>query len=149
MRVALLALAVVMTACIRESDDVSRNTPSQSTTSLENPAAGTTNAAPPQTDMPSARIAGAAQGSQGVELNEYSIRMPQTLTAGEHSFAIVNGGKEVHGFEIEGVAKLPEGLPRGNTAALKANLKPGTYTVYCPVPGHKERGMTTTLVVSP
>ncbi len=149
MRVALLALAVVMTACIRESGDVSQNTPPQSTTTLENPTAGTTNAAPPQRDMPTATIAGAARGSQRVELNEYSIRMPQTLTAGEHSFAIVNGGKEVHSFEIEGVTALPEGLPRGNTATLKANLKPGTYTVYCPVPGHKERGMTMTLVVSP
>jgi plastocyanin len=36
----------------------------------------------------------------------------------------------------------------GGTKTLKVNLKPGTYTFYCSVPGHRQAGMQGTLTVS-
>jgi len=97
----------------------------------------------PQSDIPERQIGGAAAPMQAVQLIEYSIRMPQTLTAGKQAFHVVNGGKELHSFEIEGNgvhARLPSELSAGSESHLDVDLKPGTYTVYCPVKGHKNVG---------
>ena len=85
-----------------------------------------------------------------VELTEYEIRMPDTLRAGDNVFTIVNAGKENHSFVIEGGGlhmALPGPLPRGDSATLEAGLNPGTYTVSCPVDGHKGKGMSKTVTV--
>jgi len=36
----------------------------------------------------------------------------------------------------------------GGSKTLTLNLKPGTYTFYCSVPGHRQAGMEGTLTVS-
>jgi plastocyanin len=60
---------------------------------------------------------------------------PQSLT---HDVAIEDSsGKEVGKTELTG---------QGETSAT-VNLKPGTYTYYCTVPGHREAGMEGTLTV--
>jgi uncharacterized cupredoxin-like copper-binding protein len=38
-------------------------------------------------------------------------------------------------------------LNPGETKTLLVELKPGTYEVYCPVPGHKPHGMSLDLTV--
>ena len=55
----------------------------------------------------------------------------------EHNVVIEQNGKELAGFE-----PIVEGK-----ASESANLKPGTYTFYCSVPGHRESGMEGTLTV--
>ncbi|MGN6217758.1 MAG: plastocyanin/azurin family copper-binding protein [Solirubrobacterales bacterium] len=55
----------------------------------------------------------------------------------EHNVVIEQNGKELAGF-----APITEGK-----ASETANLKPGTYTFFCAVPGHREAGMEGTLVV--
>lgn len=63
------------------------------------------------------------------------FKNPQSLT---HDVAIEDsGGKEVGKTELIG---------EGETST-SVNLKPGTYTFYCTVPGHREAGMEGTLTV--
>jgi plastocyanin len=55
----------------------------------------------------------------------------------EHDVAIAQGGT------IFGQTPVKTG-----PATLRLNLKPGTYTFYCSVPGHRQAGMEGTLTVS-
>jgi uncharacterized cupredoxin-like copper-binding protein len=156
MRIAVAAaLALLAVACQRETPDVSQNTPSQSSTTTDaTPQMTESNAStmnpviPPETDNPAARPRGASP-TQEVHLIEYAIHMPDTLTAGRVAFNVENGGKENHAFEIEGngVHSKTNELTRGNTASLEVDLKPGTYTIYCPVDGHRGKGMEKTVTV--
>jgi uncharacterized cupredoxin-like copper-binding protein len=55
-----------------------------------------------------------------------------------------------HGVAVEGngVDKDGNTVAPGGTSIDKLELKPGTYTFYCPVPGHEAAGMKGTLTVS-
>lgn len=55
----------------------------------------------------------------------------------EHNVVIEQNGKELAGFEPIASGEESE----------SAELKPGTYTFYCSVPGHREAGMEGTLTV--
>jgi plastocyanin len=48
------------------------------------------------------------------------------------------GGEELGGTEV---------VTEGSSTATLKGLKPGTYTFYCSVPGHREAGMEGTLTV--
>ncbi|GAC1322245.1 MAG: hypothetical protein NVSMB25_17130 [Thermoleophilaceae bacterium] len=54
-----------------------------------------------------------------------------------------------HGVSIEGKGLDRDGrvIQHGATSTLMVDLKPGTYTFYCPVSGHRQAGMQGTLLV--
>jgi plastocyanin len=91
----------------------------------------------------------AAGPSVDVHMIDHEIHMPQTVSAGRVVFNIENAGKEDHAFEIEGngIEEESEVLTAGNKTTMEVNLTPGTYTVYCPVGDHKDKGMRMTLTV--
>lgn len=153
--VVVLALALLIAACSREAPDVTQEGPSQSSTTTDatpqmtEQGASTMNPViPPEQDNPAARPTSALP-TQEVHLIEYSIHMPDTLPAGRIAFNVENGGKEKHAFEIEGngIESKTNELTRGDTTALEVDLKPGTYTIYCPVDGHRGKGMEKTITV--
>ncbi len=150
---AIAAVLILLTACQPGSEDATANSPSQSTTM--NPVEGVANQTStmeptiaPETHNPAAR-ATPASPTQEVHLIEYQIHLPESVPAGRIGFNVENGGKEDHAFEIEGngVHHQTEVLKRGDTTSVTLNLAPGTYTVYCPVDGHRGKGMEKTLVV--
>ena len=51
---------------------------------------------------------------------------------------------QLHGFRAESATPTFQ----GGTKTLTVNLKPGTYTFFCSVPGHRMAGMHGTLTVS-
>jgi uncharacterized cupredoxin-like copper-binding protein len=106
---------------------------------------------PPQTAIPAARAGGAATApTVDVQLTEYEIRMPDSLPAGPQRFRVINSGKQTHNFVIEGPGisqKLASDLTRGDTTEFTVSLPAGSYTVYCPMDGHRGKGMQRTLLV--
>jgi uncharacterized cupredoxin-like copper-binding protein len=105
---------------------------------------------PPQSDMKASRPAAPQPPAVQVQLTEYAIEMPDTLTAGTHQLTIVNAGKTNHNFVIEGPGvsqKLASDLTRGDSATMTVTLQKGVYTAYCPVDEHRGKGMSRTITV--
>jgi plastocyanin len=69
--------------------------------------------------------------------------------AGKVTITMNNPSDLPHAIEVEGNGVEEEGetVQKGGKSVVTAELKPGEYEFYCPVPGHKEGGMTGTLTV--
>ena len=82
---------------------------------------------------------------------EFKIALSKTTaSAGTFSISVANDGKVPHDLVVKGngVDEKTKILNAGDSATLTVDLKPGTYDVYCDVPGHKQAGMDTKLTVS-
>lgn len=95
--------------------------------------------------------AGGEGGTVQVSEVEYKIKLPKdTLAAGTYTFVVHNDGKFPHDLVVKGSGaneKTPL-LDAGQSKSLKVDLKPGTYDLYCSVPGHKQLGMDVKLTVN-
>jgi uncharacterized cupredoxin-like copper-binding protein len=82
---------------------------------------------------------------------EFKITFPKTsLPAGSYRFDVRDDGKIPHDLVVkgEGVDKGTPLINPGQSKSLTVDLKPGTYDVYCSVPGHKQAGMDLTLTIT-
>ena len=72
-----------------------------------------------------------------------------TAPAGALEIDSKNAASIPHDIAIEGngVSDKGETVQNGGTSMVKATLKPGKYTFYCSLPGHREGGMEGTLTV--
>jgi plastocyanin len=72
-----------------------------------------------------------------------------TAKAGKVSLVMSNPSGIPHAVAIKGNGVDVDGKTVGNgeTSTASADLKAGTYTFYCPVPGHEAAGMKGTLTV--
>jgi plastocyanin len=70
--------------------------------------------------------------------------------AGKVTIALTNKASLEHNVAVAQGSALLGSIPpfAGATKTLTLNLKPGTYTFYCSVPGHRQAGMEGTLSVS-
>jgi uncharacterized cupredoxin-like copper-binding protein len=82
---------------------------------------------------------------------EYKIRLPETtLKAGKYTFEVKNEGKVPHDFVVKGsgVDEATAVLDPGKSESLTVELRPGSYEIYCSIPGHKQLGMDQKVTVS-
>jgi plastocyanin len=72
-----------------------------------------------------------------------------TANAGQVTFESKNPQATGHDIAIEGngVNQKGETVPKGGTSTFSADLKPGQYTFFCSVPGHRQGGMVGKLTV--
>jgi uncharacterized cupredoxin-like copper-binding protein len=155
MRGAVVALALFVLACPPHGGNEEHAGGAQTSTTTQNPQAIPENSTRMNPVTESAKDSGgnrvvSAPLQVAVDLTEYSINMPEVLTAGPQQLQITNHGKEQHGFAIEGGAvhqRLTSNLTGGSAATLTVDLAPGTYEVYCPVDEHKGKGMKRTITV--
>jgi uncharacterized cupredoxin-like copper-binding protein len=106
-----------------------------------------------------------------VALNDFDLTVsPDSVAAGEVTFAATNAGPSTHEFEIFSgadevdVTALPveddvadtegltlvdeiEDVTPGANAELPVTLEPGTYAIVCNLPAHYAQGMYTSLTV--
>jgi uncharacterized cupredoxin-like copper-binding protein len=126
---ALLAASVLaLTACGEDRDEES----STGTTGT-----GTQEAAPEPT--------GPAVATVKLTESEFKIEPAslQVTKSGVIQFDVKNTGKVTHALEVEGgdVEEETDEIPAGGSASLEVNLEPGSYELYCPIDGHKDKGM--------
>jgi plastocyanin len=78
----------------------------------------------------------------------YNTKMLSTK-AGAVTISMTNMSPIEHNVTIAEGSKVLGATPTftGGTKSVTLNLKPGKYTFYCSVPGHRQAGMEGTLVV--
>jgi uncharacterized cupredoxin-like copper-binding protein len=96
----------------------------------------TTTAKPAETKVP-------------VSETEFKITLGSTsFKAGEITFEVKDDGKIPHDLAIKGTTDKTKEIAPGSNAELKVTLKPGTYVLYCSIPGHEQAGMKQSITVS-
>jgi uncharacterized cupredoxin-like copper-binding protein len=85
-----------------------------------------------------------------VKMTDYHLELSQqTFSPGVYTFTATNDGQTDHAIEIEGGGdeKKTKHVEPGKSADLTIELKTGQYEMYCPVDGHKGKGMETKITV--
>ena len=151
--IALAAVTVVAAAGVAGCGSDDDNSGEAATTT----AAPATTSAPSTATAPATTSGGAAAGGGATVQVEADpngqlafVQKSLTATAGEDTFVLTNDASLPHNLEIEGngvEAGPTDTISGGQTAQLKVDLKPGTYTFFCAVPGHREAGMEGPLTV--
>lgn len=144
--------ATLLTAACGGGDEKKDETwlgtpPPESTT-----AASTTDATHPASPGGTAVVPDVAAGTTVlVMLNDNSLAVrEQTIPPGPAVLTVENGGTEVHNLVIEGngLNRTTEGtIPAGGSATIEVTFAPGTYTLYCPVPDHRQNGEEATIQI--
>jgi hypothetical protein len=79
------------------------------------------------------------------------VANPDQIPPGPAIFTVTNNGKQVHNLfvEGEGIHRAPDSdnIAPGATVSFDVLLKRGTYTLYCPILDHRQKGETTTLII--
>ncbi len=172
----LLVLATAATAIVTSggstetTTDSSAVTPQTATTSSQSTAATTTSAATSASTSTTTSTAGKPTATSGTPTPSSSPAAapsaplqlaanpqgqlafePKQLTAkaGNVTIDFANASPVPHNVVIaQGSQTLGQTPIKTGSATLKVTLKPGTYTFYCAVPGHRQAGMEGTLTVS-
>jgi plastocyanin len=144
------ALALGLTACggSSSSTTASSSTPATSTPAATSTAAPTSTAASTSSSAPapSGGLELAADPSGQLKFTKTSL----SAKAGKVTIAFTNSASLAHNLTIASASGTVVGATptfQGGSKTLSLNLKPGTYTFYCSVPGHRQAGMQGTLVV--
>src|SRR5881392_1113440 len=141
-----LHLALVLVAALAVAGCGSSN--KSSSTSSSTPAAPATTSSTPTTSgggAASGTVKLSADPGGNLKFNKTSA----TAKAGTVTLDMANPASLQHGIAIEGNGVDKDGkiVGQGQTSTVTAKLKPGKYTFYCPVPGHRQAGMQGTLTV--
>lgn len=155
-----LAAAAALGACGSSSNSNSTSAPSSGTATAKSSSAGTgyygsSGSTKTTAKTTAAAPASAASGAVTVKADASGAlafdQTTLTAKAGKVTVAMVNPSSSgiPHGIAVQGngVDKDGKTVSPGGTSTVTLTLKPGTYSFYCPVPGHKAAGMKGTLTV--
>ena len=159
---AVIAISAVLVLATAATAVLTASTPAKTASAASS---GATGGAPPRAPAPapgaSTAPAGAAPSSSSAatSLNlaanpagqlSYDTRQ-LTAKAGKVTIKMTNMSPLEHNVTIAQGATVLGATPTfvGGAKTLTLSLKPGSYTFYCSVPGHRQAGMEGTLTVSP
>ncbi len=88
-------------------------------------------------------------GPVELALTEFALS-PATITVPKGgSIAVSNNGTMVHNVAVIDTAVKSTDLAAGESDTLDvSSLDPGQYEIFCSIPGHKDSGMTGTLIIT-
>jgi plastocyanin len=146
----VLAMTLGVAACGGSSSSSSSSPPSASSSSAASaPASSTgTSSAAAAASPSSGGLALAANPSGQLSYTKKTL----TAKAGTVKIAFTNMAPEGHNLTLQkGTSGAVVGATptfKGGSKTLTVKLKPGTYTFFCTVPGHRMGGMQGTLTVT-
>jgi plastocyanin len=143
---ALAAAALALGACGDDDEDSGGDTGGPAPSATTSP-----NETPPPEEAQSGGGEDATQLKADADPSGQLKFTVDTLEAkaGSVTITMANPSDLPHAIGIEGAGVDEEGetVDKGGTSTVTAELKPGEYEFYCPVPGHEEGGMKGTLTV--
>ena len=136
MLIALIVGAAVIAGCGGDDNEESAATPTATQAPAEDSGSSSGGAAALKFSAP-------ADGSLKFDQKD------ATAKAGKVTVDFANPSSTPHGVEIDGngVEEKTETVTSGDAPPITVDLKPGTYTFYCPVDGHRAAGMEGKLTV--
>ncbi len=142
MTLLMMVAVLVVTGCGGSSSSASNPVPTATAASAPSSSA-TTSASASATGGETVHLA-AVPGK--LAFNTKSLK----AKAGSVTLSMANPSTFAHGISVEGTGVDKDGhvVQHGGTSTVTVELKPGTYTFYCPVPGHRQAGMQGTLTVT-
>jgi len=89
---------------------------------------------------------GGGDGDQTIELralDHHYEDVPEEVEAGTVTLRMANEGVAAHDLLIEELddERVIDVVAPGDEGEGTVDLEPGTYTLYCSIPGHREAGM--------
>ena len=98
-------------------------------------------------------VAHASASTTTIRVTEREFKIglsAKTAHAGPVRFEIKNTGKMTHELAIAGpgVSKKTPMIKPGHGATLAVTLRAGSYSLWCPIPGHAAQGMKAALTVT-
>lgn len=89
--------------------------------------------------------------SVAVDETDFALALSvDTFSPGVYTFEVSNDGDTTHALEVEGPGVedvASDQIGPGESTSLTVTLEQGDYTIYCPVDGHADLGMSTTITV--
>ena len=155
---AVLVLAALVTAIATSGGSTAKSEAAQPTsTSSESPApSGSTSTTPTATTGTPTSPSSPAAGSTSLSLAAdpagalaYNTKQ-LSAKAGTVTITMANASPVEHDVAVAEGTKVVGSIPGfiGGSKTLKLTLKPGKYTFFCTIPGHRAAGMEGTLTVS-
>jgi plastocyanin len=139
-----VALALGVAACGGSSNSSSSST---SSSSAPAPSSSSTSSSASGSSGGGSTIKDAADPSGQLKFTSSTL----TASAGKATIDFTNSSSVPHNMTIvDSSGKQVGATPTfsGGTKSFTADLKPGKYTFFCSVPGHRQAGMQGTLTVS-
>ena len=139
----IVAIGATFVALALSACGGSSSTPSSTTPATSSPAA--TSSAPPSSGQAAGSLTIAADPSGQLKFTKSAL----TTKAGKVIIQFTNNAALSHNLTVSKGGAVLGATPtfQGGSKTLTLNLKPGTYTFYCSVPGHRDGGMKGTLTV--
>ncbi|HEY8477631.1 MAG TPA: hypothetical protein VIN09_12265 [Chloroflexota bacterium] len=110
----------------------------------------TVEAAAPATSLGTATPSSTAKPTVRIALREWAVALDQeALPRGATRLHITNAGSVIHAVRIVGQGtELQSPLLRpGDSVTMEVDLSPGAYELYCPLSGHRDLGLRTSVTV--
>lgn len=110
---------------------------------------GSSGSSSPSTKASSGR-ARAAAGDTTIAGAEFKFTPSMDTVAKGAKITFKNAGQVGHDLKLARAGKVVAGtrvIQPGQSASFTVNIPPGTYQMFCSVPGHEQAGMKGTIVV--